>query len=125
MPISISRTLMNLYTEKVKNPGTGIKSHFIVNQQWFIPVCLFLIVVAGRIAVLMYDNFANGFDGYYYALQVRSLMESGDLMNTDNSIVFWLLLPFALLVQNPIAGSQLGAAVLTSLGAIPAFSSIK
>ena len=52
-----------------------------------------------------------GVDGYYYAVQLRSLLGHGHLVWPAAPLAFWLMAPAAALA-GPIAGAKLGAAVL-------------
>ena len=62
-----------------------------------------------------------GIDGYYYAVQLRSILEGGTLHYPASPLGFWLLAPFAL-VTDPITGAKLGAAVLGAAVALPGFA---
>ncbi len=54
----------------------------------------------------------TGVDGYWYAVQLRSLLESGHLHHGGAPLALWLMAPLAALTD-PVAGAKLGA----SLGA--------
>jgi hypothetical protein len=62
-----------------------------------------------------------GIDGYYYAIQLRSLVEDATLHYPASPLAFWLLAPFAW-ATDPITGAKLGAAVLGAAVALPAFA---
>ena len=62
-----------------------------------------------------------GIDGYYYAIQLRALVEDGALHYPASPLGFWLLAPFAW-ATDPITGAKLGAAVLGAAVALPAFA---
>jgi hypothetical protein len=49
-----------------------------------------------------------GVDGYYYAVQLRSLLDHGHLVWPAAPLAFWLMAPAAALA-GPIAGAKLGA----------------
>ncbi len=61
-----------------------------------------------------------GVDGYFYPLQLRSLLEGHGLAYPASPLAFYLLLPFAA-ACGPITGAKLGAAVLGALVALPAY----
>lgn len=61
-----------------------------------------------------------GIDGYFYAVELRGLLEDGALVYPASPLGFWLLAPFAA-VTDPITGAKLGAAVLGALIAVPAY----
>jgi len=61
-----------------------------------------------------------GIDGYFYAVELRSLLETGHLQYPVSPIALWLLAPFAA-ATDPITGAKLGAALLGALVAVPAY----
>jgi hypothetical protein len=65
--------------------------------------------------------FPVGVDGYFYPIQLRSLLEHGSLAYPASPLAFWLMWPFAA-ATDPIDGAKLGAAIYTALGALPAFA---
>ena len=62
-----------------------------------------------------------GVDGYFYPIQLRSLLEHGHLQYPPSPLTFWLMAPFAA-VTDPITGAKLGAALLGALVALPAYA---
>jgi hypothetical protein len=64
--------------------------------------------------------FPIGVDGYFYAVQLRSIIEHGHLQYPASPLTFWLLAPFAWLTD-PITGAKLGASILGALVAVPAY----
>jgi hypothetical protein len=75
---------------------------------------------AQRWSVLASSPFPLGVDGYFYPIQLRSLLETGHLQYPASPLAFYLLAPFAA-VTDPITGAKLGAAVLGALIAVPAY----
>ena len=73
-----------------------------------------------RWSILSETPFPVGIDGYFYPIQLRSLLEHGELAYPASPLAFWLLLPFAD-ATDPIIGVKLGAAIFTSLVALPAY----
>ena len=73
-----------------------------------------------RWAMLDASPYPVGVDGYFYPLQVRSLLEHGELHYPAAPVAFWLMLPFAA-VTDPITGAKLGAALFGALVALPAY----
>jgi hypothetical protein len=61
-----------------------------------------------------------GIDGYFYAVELRSLLETGQLAYPVSPVGLWLLAPFAALTD-PITGAKLGASLLGALVAVPAY----
>lgn len=73
-----------------------------------------------RLSFLLESQAPVGVDGYYYAVQMRSLLTSGSLYYPSAPLAFYWLLPFAW-IFGPVTGVKLGAAIGTTLGAIPAY----
>ena len=70
--------------------------------------------------VLGANPFPIGVDGYFYPIQVRSILEHGVLRYPASPVTFYWMAPFAV-VTDPIVGAKLGAAVGTALIAVPAY----
>ena len=64
--------------------------------------------------------FPVGVDGYFYPVQLRSILETGGLQYPASPLAFYLMAPFAA-ATDPITGAKLGAAVLGALIALPAY----
>jgi len=73
-----------------------------------------------RYAELTESPFPVGIDGYFYPIQLRSLLETGALAYPASPLTFWLMLPFAA-ATDPITGAKLGAALFGALVAVPAY----
>jgi hypothetical protein len=74
-----------------------------------------------RYALLAESPTPTGVDGYYYALQLRSIFEHGTLAYRDFPLAFYLMAPFALLTD-PIVGAKLASAILGALAILPAYA---
>jgi hypothetical protein len=81
-------------------------------------LCLYAFVVRARF--LLASPYPLGVDGYYYPIQLRSLLEEGRLAYPSAPLVLWLLAPLAALTD-PIVGAKLGAALGTALAPLPAY----
>lgn len=73
-----------------------------------------------RYTALSISPFPLGVDGYFYPVQLRSLLETGALQYPSSPLTFWWLAPFAA-ATDPITGTKLGAAIGTALVALPAY----
>ena len=63
-----------------------------------------------------------GVDGYFYAIQVRSLLEHGTLAYPASPLTFWWMAPFALAAGgDAIVGAKLAAALGGALIAVPMY----
>jgi len=88
-----------------------------------IGVALALLVVtsfAQRWAMLTESPFPVGIDGYFYPIQLRSLLEDHALAYPASPLAFWLMAPFAA-ATDPVTGAKLGASVWCALAALPAY----
>ena len=74
-----------------------------------------------RWQVLAASPFPLGVDGYFYPIQLRSLLEHGTLHYPAAPLAFWFMVPFAA-ITDPIAGAKLGAALGGALIALPAYA---
>lgn len=54
--------------------------------------------------------YPTGIDGYWYAVQLRSLLEDGRLYYDASPLALWLMAPLAA-AAGPVAGAKLGAAL--------------
>lgn len=87
---------------------------------WAAVVGLFAWSAWQRWSVLTATPYPVGVDGYYYPLQLRSLLERGHLAYPSAPLAFWLMLPLAALTD-PITGAKLGAALGGAAVVFPAF----
>ncbi len=74
-----------------------------------------------RWRILGATPFPTGIDGYFYPVQLRSLLAHGHLQYPASPLAFWVMAPFAALTD-PIVGAKLGAALGGALGALPAYA---
>jgi hypothetical protein len=84
-----------------------------------------LVVLAAWSAWARYRFLASspypmGVDGYFYPIQLRSLLEDGTLLYPSSPLAFYLMAPLAWLTD-PITGAKLGAAIGGALIAFPAY----
>jgi hypothetical protein len=70
--------------------------------------------------VLGATPFPVGIDGYFYPIQVRSLLEHGTLRYPASPVTFYWMLPFAA-ATDPITGAKIAAALGSALIAVPAY----
>jgi hypothetical protein len=75
---------------------------------------------ARRWAILDATPFPTGIDGYFYPVQLRSLLGDGTLQYPASPLTFWFMAPFAA-ATDPITGAKLGAALGGALIALPAY----
>lgn len=65
-----------------------------------------------------------GIDGFYYAVQLRSLLQGQGLYYPAAPMAFWLMLPGAWAL-GPVAGMKFGAALGTALAALPVYAIVR
>src|SRR5689334_4277141 len=70
--------------------------------------------------MLTASPFPLGVDGYYYPIQLRSLLETGTLQYPASPLTFWFMVPFAA-ATDPLVGAKLGAAIGGALVGLPAY----
>ena len=64
--------------------------------------------------------YPTGIDGYFYPIQLRSLLDTGSLYYPTSPLALWLMAPFAAF-SDPITGAKLGAAAGNALIVIPVY----
>lgn len=84
-------------------------------------VAIVAFAFALRWRLLTYTPFPIGIDGYFYPVQLRSLLAHGHLAYPASPLAFWFMAPFAA-VTDPIVGAKLGAALGGALVALPAYA---
>ncbi|HSD89221.1 MAG TPA: hypothetical protein VLB44_16950, partial [Kofleriaceae bacterium] len=94
---------------------------------WAIRIAVGILLVAlvafsawQRWQALAVSPFPLGVDGYFYPIEVRSLLEHGTLQYPASPLTFWFMAPFAA-ATDPITGAKLGAAIGGALIALPAY----
>ena len=65
-----------------------------------------------------------GIDGFYYPIQLQSLLHDHRLYYPASPMVFWLMLPGAWAL-GPIAGAKLGGTLGTALAAAPVYAIVR
>src|SRR3954467_5141638 len=73
-----------------------------------------------RWTTLTESPFPVGIDGYFYPIQLRSLLDHGGLAYPASPLAFWLMWPLAA-ATDPILGAKLGASIYIALIALPAY----
>jgi hypothetical protein len=76
---------------------------------------------AVRWGVLAASPYPLGVDGFFYPIEVRSLLAHGVLQYPASPLTFWWMAPFAALAD-PITGCKLAAALGGALIALPAYA---
>lgn len=95
--------------------------------KWLAPAACAAAVIAlvaysawNRYQFLDVSPYPVGIDGWFYPVQLRALLETGELRYPASPLGFWLLAPFAW-ATDPIVGAKLGASVLGALIAVPMY----
>lgn len=74
-----------------------------------------------RWVLLFSSPFPLGVDGYFYPIQLRALLETGELAYPASPLAFWSMAPLAA-VTDPIFGAKLGAMLVGGLAPWPAYA---
>lgn len=73
-----------------------------------------------RWRLLTASPFPLGVDGYFYPIELRALLDRGELAYPASPLAFYLLAPLAK-ATDPITGAKLGAALWGAAIAVPAY----
>jgi hypothetical protein len=87
---------------------------------WLIALAMCAWSAWSRWRYLDASPYPLGVDGYFYAGQLRALLEHGGLQWPASPLAFWLMAPLAALTD-PIVGAKLGAALLGAAAGVPAY----
>ncbi len=101
-------------------PLAGQRDPLLGAAAWAAVLALAAWSVWQRWEVLGATPYAVGVDGWYYPIQVRSLLERGELAYPAAPLTFWLMTPIAALTD-PITAAKVIAALGGGLVAVPAF----
>ena len=80
-----------------------------------LPVILFAFLFSVRLSMLQKSSEPNGLDGYFYALQARSFVETGRLENPSHEPGYYLCGICSLFTKSPVIGVKVWSA-LSSAG---------
>ena len=92
--------------------------------RWVTAAALVMLAAHGvwvRWELLTASPYPLGVDGYFYPIQLRSLLERGQLYYPASPLAFWLMAPLAALTD-PITGAKLGAALGGAAVVWPAYA---
>jgi hypothetical protein len=92
-------------------------------HRWLVALALAALVAWSfheRWDVLASSPFPLGIDGFFYPIEVRSLLEHGSLAYPASPLTIWWMAPFAA-ATDPITGAKLAAALGGALVALPAY----
>ncbi len=86
---------------------------------WAVVIAASMAMAWLRFRYLSASAAPTGIDGYYYAVQVRSLVEDGHLYYPSAPLVLWLMRAVAAITGDPIIAVKLTAAFGTALIGVP------
>ncbi len=81
----------------------------------------FALVFCVRLFMLQKSSHPNGLDGYFYALQAKSFVETGRLENQSHEIGYYICGAFAFVTKNPMLGVKIWAAASSELVSLAIF----
>lgn len=90
----------------------------IGDRTWIIGVsgvALFALSAALRYCALCQTDFANGWDGYFYLVQLKSLQETGIMHSPEASLIYPYLRLFYWFTNDYVSALKTGSAVLAGL----------
>lgn len=91
-----------------------------------LPVFVIAVVIfAVRLYMLLKSNHPTGMDGYFYALQAKSLLVNGSLENPDHELGYFFCGFFSWIFNNPILGCKVWAALSSMLISVNIFILLK
>lgn len=89
--------------------------------KYLLPIVLFACVFCVRLSMLQKSSEPNGLDGYFYALQARSFVETGHLENPSHEPGYYLCGICSLFTKNPILGVKVWSALSSALSSLAVF----
>jgi len=89
--------------------------------QYLVVAGLLLFCFGLKMASLFQTPFANGWDGYYYLMQLQSIMQDQQMQSPDFSLVYPYLLSFRLLIANDVLAYKVAVGSLTMMFAFTGF----
>ena len=89
--------------------------------KYLLPIVLFACVFSVRLSMLQKSSEPNGLDGYFYALQARSFVETGHLENPSHEPGYYLCGICSLFTKNPILGVKVWSALSSALSSLAVF----
>ncbi len=96
----------------------------MISKRFLNCLALFLLVTVIffiRLFMLQKSPHPNGLDGYFYALQAKSLAETGSLENPSHELGYYLCGVGAWITNNPILGVKIWSALSSALVSLAAF----
>lgn len=119
----ISDFLINLKNELLSPQKDKSKIRKIFFSLIFIFSVILLFVL--RFTMLLKSSHPTGLDGYYYALQAKSLITNGTLENPDTEIGYYLCGLCSFFVKDAILGCKIWAAIASTLLSVSIFILVK
>jgi uncharacterized membrane protein len=104
----------------VTRSSTASSEQYLGIAVWAAVLALAAWSVWQRWELLDSTPYPVGVDGWYYPIQIRSLLERGELAYPAAPLTFWLMTPVAL-VTDPITAAKIIAALGGGIVALPAF----
>ena len=86
-----------------------------IKSNTFLFLLTFLFSSAIRFVALNQTRYANGWDGYYYIMQVYTFLEDGKMRAPDYSLIYPYFIIWAYVLKDYILAFKIGASVLAGL----------
>ncbi len=88
---------------------------------WVLPVVALPLVFITTFLSLQQTPYANGWDGYYYLVQIKSYFSEGAMHSEDHSLVYPLLIAVQFLAGDYETAYKISAALIRTLFVISLF----
>jgi hypothetical protein len=80
-----------------------------------IPFVLLAFSIVLRLAALFQTSYGNGWDAYFYLIQVKALLTEGSMHSADVSLIYPFLLLFKLFINDYVLAYKIAAAFISGL----------
>ena len=95
------------------------------NRYKILLVCIIISAFIFQIIIFFMYPYLYGVDGAYYELQVRSILQTGQMWTGDNPFVFYYFTLLSFLIQDVVLAIKIGICLACSLIPIPTYLIIK
>ena len=104
----------------------GLKSVTSTKTRWLASIALLMILagvlIGSGLQALNRTEYVNGWDGYYYLVQVQSLHNTGSMHSPEYSLVYLPLLALHAITGNYITSYKLSAVLIKALFVFSVFT---
>jgi len=91
------------------------KYQMIVFRNFLLPLLLFAVSFIFRYIALLQTDYGNGWDAYYYLIQIKALLTEGSMHSQDFSIIYPFILLFKIFISDFIIAYKVAASTISGL----------